>query len=187
MDDSRMVKSSFVVSLVGVFIAICALCLSIYQGYLQKINYEVSVQPYITIVPTIDRAKNEYGYYIYNAGAGRGYIEKIQYYINDKVIHADNLSSLVLIVHHFGLNEKCFAYGNPRKGDAVSLDEMNTLLTISAGAYTLPECAQTIQDFHQHMNKTPSDISFKIWYKSIYNITFIYNSEDNSQDRYSLF
>ncbi|MEX8550477.1 hypothetical protein AB8E98_05530 [Salmonella enterica] len=183
MNDSRMVKSSFIVSLAGVFVAICALGLSIYQGHLQKINYEISVQPYITIVPTVDGAKNEYGYYIYNAGAGRGYIEKIQYYINGKLIDSDNLSSLVKIVHYFGLNEKCFAYGNPRKGDAVSLDEMTTLLTISAGAYNLPECAQTIQDFHMYINKAPSDISIKIWYKSLYNITFVYNLEDNSQNK----
>ncbi|EJF9887580.1 hypothetical protein M9E88_004597, partial [Salmonella enterica subsp. enterica serovar Krefeld] len=60
MNDSRMVKSSFIVSLAGVFVAICALGLSIYQGHLQKINYEISVQPYITIVPTVDGAKNEY-------------------------------------------------------------------------------------------------------------------------------
>lgn len=183
MNESQLGKSGFIISLVGVAIALCALCLSVYQGRLQQLNYEVSVQPYITIVPTIDGSKNEYGYYIYNAGAGRGYIEKVEYYINGQMLPGDNVSSLKKIVQHFGLNEKCFSYGNPRKGDAVSLDDMNTLLTVSSSAYIFPECAQTIQIFHQGMRKIPSDISFKIWYKSIYNISFVYNSEDNSQIR----
>ncbi|HAT2608503.1 TPA: hypothetical protein I8235_001462 [Kluyvera intermedia] len=183
MDDMKLAKSSFVISVASVFVAVCALLLSVYQGHLQKINYETSVQPHITIIPTIDGAKKEYGYYFYNSGVGPGYVDEIQYYINGRRIVADNLSALAQIVRHFGLNEKCFSYGNPREGDAVSLNEMTTLLTISTSAHIVPECAKTIQSFQDHIIKIPSDISFKVRYKSIYNIAFIYNSKDNSQKK----
>lgn len=49
---------SLIVSVCGAVIALCALGLSIYMGWLQKNNYEISVQPYITLVPTVEPGKN---------------------------------------------------------------------------------------------------------------------------------
>ena len=52
--SSRLAIISLIVSICGAIIALCALGLSVYMGWLQKNNYEISVQPYITLVPTID-------------------------------------------------------------------------------------------------------------------------------------
>jgi hypothetical protein len=182
-DKDRLARSSFIISLGSFIIALCALGLSIYQGYLQKENYQISVQPYITVVPTIDGEKKEYGYYIYNAGQGKGYINMVQYFINGSEVRGGNLISLKKVVSQFGLNENCFSYGNPRKGDSVSLDQMNKLLTISNDAYSNSECKGTIEKFHTYLTENPSKFSIRIFYRSIYNISYLYNSEDNSQKK----
>ncbi|MFJ5442829.1 hypothetical protein [Pectobacterium sp. CHL-2024] len=182
MSDNRLAKNSLAISLASVIVALCALGLSVYQGYLQKKNYEISVQPYITLVPTIDGSKNEYGYYIYNAGLGNGYIDKIQYFINGREIKGDNIGSLRQVVHHFGFLDECFAYGNPRKGDSVALDKMNVLLSISSSASSINECKNTIDNFHKNLSESRPNFTVKIWYNSIYNIRYLYDSSKNIQE-----
>lgn len=59
--SSRLAVTSLIISICGAIIALCALGLSFYMYWLQKNNYEISVQPYITLVPTIELEKNEYG------------------------------------------------------------------------------------------------------------------------------
>lgn len=71
-NSNRFAITSLIVSVCGVIIALCALGFSVYMGWLQKNNYEISVQPYITLVPTVEPGKNEYGFYLYNAGMGKG-------------------------------------------------------------------------------------------------------------------
>lgn len=139
--SSRLAITSLIVSICGAIIALCALGLSVYMGWLQKNNYEISVQPYITLVPTIEPKKNEYGFYLYNAGMGKGYIE---YFLNGRQVEGSNSDVLIQVVNFFGLNKDCFAYGNPRKGDSVSLDEMNTLLTLGAGVTSLAQCKKNV-------------------------------------------
>lgn len=87
-------KTSLIISILSAFIALCALALSVYMGWLQKINYEISVQPYITLIPTVDPKKKEYGFYIYNAGMGKRYIENVEFFINGRKVEGNNLDAL---------------------------------------------------------------------------------------------
>lgn len=174
---------SLIVSVSSVFIAFCALGLSVYMGWAQKNNYEISVQPYITLVPTVQPGKGEYGFYLYNAGMGKGYIENIEYFLNGRKIDGDNSSALASVVSYFGFNKDCFAYGNPRKGDSVSLDEMNTLLALGAGVSSLSQCRYTYEGFFKVLNAKDNVFSIRLQYKSIYNISYLYNSSDNSQKK----
>lgn len=182
-DNKRLAMLSLIVSGVGVFIAICALGLSVYMGWLQKRNYEISVQPYITFVPTVNPAKKEYGFYIYNAGMGKGYIQSVEYFLNGKKIEGDDLSALMQIVDYFGLNKNCFAYGRPRKGDSVSLDEMNPLLTLGEGVSVLPQCEKSYKEFYKVLSSKNNPFSIQIRYRSIYNISYLYDSVNNSQKK----
>ena len=184
MDNSnKLAKISLVVSACGVLVALSALGLSVYMGWLQKNNYEVSVQPYITLVPTVDMGKKFYGYYLYNAGMGKGYIEEVQYFLNDQKLEGDNKAVLEKVVDYFGFDRNCFAYGNPRKGDSVSLDDMNILPSLSSGATSLPQCKGTIEEFHKDLTPKENVFSVKLKYRSIYGISYLYNSRDNSQKK----
>lgn len=181
--SSRVAITGLIVSICGSFIALCALGLSIYMGWLQKNNYEISVQPYITLVPTLDPRKDEYGFYLYNAGMGKGYIEKIEYFLDGRQVEGSNSDALIQVVNFFGLNKDCFAYGNPRKGDSVSLDEMNTLLTIGTGVASLDQCRKTYENFYKVLRDQNSPFTIKLRYRSIYNISYIYDSSNNSQKK----
>jgi len=181
--NKRLAMISLIVSGFSVFIALCALGLSIYMGWLQKRNYEISVQPYITMVPTVNPGKKEYGFYIYNAGMGKGYIENVEYFLNGIKIEGSVLSALEQVVDYFGFNNKCFAYGRPRKGDSVSLDEMNPLLTLGEGVSAIPQCDTTYKEFYKVLSAEHNPFSVKIKYRSIYNISYLYDSVDNSQKK----
>lgn len=182
--SNRLAIASIIVSVCGVFIALCALGLSVYMGWLQKNNYEISVQPYITLVPTVEPGKNQYGYYIYNAGMGKGYIESVEYYLDGRKVEGDNSSALVQVVSYFGFNKDCFAYGNPRKGDSITLDEMNTLLALGTGVSSLPQCKSTYENFFKELNAKHNKFSVKLKYRSIYNISYFYDSLDNSHRQF---
>lgn len=181
--SNRFEISSLIVSVCGVVVASCALGLSFYMGWLQKNNYEISVQPYITIVPTVEPKKNEYGFYIYNAGMGKGYVEKVEYFINGRKVQGTNLDILKQVVNYFGFNEDCFSYGNPRKGDSVSLDEMNPLLALNASVASLAQCKKTYQEFYKVLKADNMALTVRLWYRSIYNISYMYDSSDNSQKK----
>ena len=168
--------TSLIVSVCGVIIALCALGLSIYMGWLQKNNYEISVQPYITLVPTVEPRKNEYGFYLYNAGMGKGYVENIEYFLNGRKIEGSNSEALVKVVNYFGFNKDCFSYGNPRTGDSVSLDEMNTLLTLGGGVVSLVQCKKTYEEFYKVLKGDDNEFTIKLRYRSIYNISYLYDS-----------
>ncbi len=182
-NSNRLAISSLIVSVCGVVVAICALGLSFYMGWLQKNNYEISVQPYITVVPTVEPQKNEYGFYIYNAGMGKGYVKKIEYFLNGRKVQGDNLDILKQVVNYFGFNEDCFSYGNPRKGDSVSLDEMNPLLALNASVASLSQCKKTYQEFYKVLRADNVVFTVRLWYGSIYNISYMYDSSDNSQKK----
>ncbi|ENN6804354.1 hypothetical protein [Enterobacter ludwigii] len=179
--SSRLAIISLIVSICGAIIALCALGLSVYMGWLQKNNYEISVQPYITLVPTIEPGKNEYGFYLYNAGMGKGYIENIEYFLDGRQVEGSNSDVLIQVINFFGLNKDCFAYGNPRKGDSVSLDEMNTLLTLGTGVTSLAQCKKTYEDFYKVLRGQNNAFTIKLRYRSIYNISYLYDSSNNSQ------
>lgn len=181
--SNRLAITSLVVSVCGVFIALCALGLSVYMGWMQKNNYEISVQPYITLVPNVEPGKEMYGFYLYNAGMGKGYIENIEYFLNGRKIEGDNFDALIQVVNYFGFNKDCFSYGNPRKGDSVSLDEMNTLLAIGSGGASLSQCKSTYEGFFKVLDAKHSTFTIKLKYRSIYNISYLYDSSDNSQTK----
>lgn len=181
--SDRLAITSLIVAGCGVFIALCALGLSVYMGLLQKNNYEISVQPYITLVPTIEPGKDEYGFYLYNAGMGKGYVENVEYFLNGRQIEGDNSSALVQVVSYFGFNKDCFAYGNPRKGDSLSLDEMNILLTLGTGVSSLSQCKSTYEEFFKVLSAKHNAFTVKLKYRSIYNISYLYDSSDNSQKK----
>lgn len=181
--NRKLTLTSLLISGLGVFIALCALGLSLYMGWLQKNNYEISVQPYITLVPTVEPGKDEYGFYLYNAGMGKGYIEDVEYFLDSKKLEGDNLSVLGRVVDHFGFNKDCFAYGNPRKGDSVSLDEMNILLTLGQGVSSSPQCRKTFEEFYKVLSAKKNAFSIKLTYRSIYNISYLYDSAGNSQKK----
>lgn len=182
-NSNRLAISSLIVSVCGVIVAICAFSLSFYMGWLQKNNYEISVQPYITIVPTVEPQKNEYGFYIYNAGMGKGYVEEIEYFLNGRKVQGTNLDILKQVVNYFGFNDECFSYGNPRKGDSVSLDKMNPLLALSSGVASLSQCKKTYQEFYKVLKTDNMAFTVRLRYRSIYNISYIYESSDNSQKK----
>lgn len=174
-------RSSLYVAVASAVIALIALGYSFYQGKLQKDNFQISVQPYVTVVPTIDSGKNQYGYYIYNSGVGRGYIDRVEYYYDGKRVPGNNIAPLRTVVKLLGFDENCFSYGNPRANDSISLDEMNTLLTISSAAGA--NCKNTIENFHKAFAGGQSRFTLKIWYRSLYDIHFVYDSADNSQHK----
>ena len=177
----RISRINLSISLVSIVIAGSALWLSYYQGSLQKENYEISIQPYLTVVPTINPEKKEYGYYIYNSGAGRGYIDKVEYYFDGILISGMNIEPLKKVAIKLGLDPNCLAYGNPRINDAISLDEMNKLLVLSSIAGI--ECKQTIDNLQQSIILFQSRFTTKIWYRSLYNIKFMYDSASNIQTK----
>ncbi|SAD40690.1 hypothetical protein [Enterobacter roggenkampii] len=179
-NSNRLAITSLIVSVCGVIIALCALGFSVYMGWLQKNNYEISVQPYITLVPTVEPGKNEYGFYLYNAGMGKGYVEHIEYFLNGRKVEDSNSDALIQIVNYFGFNKDCFAYGHPRKGDSVSLGEMNTLLALGAGVASLAQCKKTYEDFYKVLRAQNNAFTVKLRYRSIYNISYLYDSSDNS-------
>jgi len=174
--NNRIAMASLIVSVCSVVIALCALGLSFYMGWLQKNNYEISVQPYITLVPTVEPRKNEYGFYLYNAGTGKGYIDTIEYFLNGRKVEGSNSDALIKVVNYFGFNKDCFSYGNPRVGDPVSLDEMNTLLALEGSVASIVQCKKTYEEFYKVLSGDSNVFTIKLRYRSIYDISYIYDS-----------
>jgi hypothetical protein len=114
---------------------------------------------------------------------GKGYIEKIEYFLNGRKVQGTNLDILKQVVNYFGFNEECFSCGNPRKGDSVSLDEMNSLLALSVSVASLSQCKKTYQEFYKVLRADNVAFTVRLWYRSIYNISYMYDSSDNSQEK----
>jgi hypothetical protein len=75
--SNRLAMSGFIVSVCGVVVAICALGLSFYMGWLQKNNYEISVQPYITVVPTVEPKKMSMDFIFIMQAWAKGILKKL--------------------------------------------------------------------------------------------------------------
>ncbi|MDE1477587.1 hypothetical protein KKJ01_04860 [Xenorhabdus bovienii] len=188
---SNSVWKSFIpfsVSILSLVISVMVWWQAVEQTRLQALNYEKSTEPHITIVPTIDPEKGYKGFYLFNGGAGTGYVESIEIRINDEIIsdeYFDNtgkhglfhvLADRLRVINSNG----CFKYGIPRKGDPVTLNEMMPLWAVSGEKL---DCVAEHFQLYDVLLSHYTNFDIILTYKSIYGVTYQYSSRSNLKIR----
>ena len=70
----------------GIFIALCALFISVWQGYLSREHNRLSVMPQLAI--NLDwHFENKSGLFVYNQGLGPARIKRVSIFLDGKLLH----------------------------------------------------------------------------------------------------
>ncbi|WP_088744110.1 hypothetical protein [Cobetia sp. QF-1] len=160
----------------SIFIAVCAFGLSLWQGYQQRVQNHISVEPRINAYFKHDSKIDKHGIYIFNNGLGPAFIKSFEVTLAGKKLKKSVYGELYSAAIKLNLDPTCFAYGSPRKGDSLALNKEETLMEVSKNASK--SCADSIERFNKIRSKP---LNFTIKFESIYGDRFVYKYLDNKQ------
>lgn len=159
-----------------VAIALCALLLSIWQGYLQRQHDHVSLEPRINAYFKIDGRTDQWGIYVFNNGMGPAYIESLDVFANGKPMPEGDRGKFGSTLLSLGLNPFCFTVGGPRPNDSLIVGEEIALIEASKNAPAA--CSLALNS----LSRVAGDnIDFTLVIKSIYGDRFEYKFKENIQ------
>ena len=169
------VKKSHVDKL-SLAIAVCALGLSLWQGYQQRVQNHVAVEPRINAYFKLDGKTDQNGLYVFNNGLGPAYVESLEVTVAGKPVMENSYGQFGGAVQSMRLETDCLTIGGPRANDSLKLGEEIGLVEISKNAPSA--CALTKlllgAKIQQHLD-------FTLIVKSIYGDRFQYNFKNNIQ------
>lgn len=171
----RALKKSHIDKL-SLAIAVCALGLSLWQGYQQRVQNHVAVEPRINAYFKLDGKTDQNGLYVFNNGLGPAYVESLEVTVAGKPVTDNEYGRFGGAVQSMRLGTDCLTIGGPRPNDSLKLGEEIGLIEISKNAPS--ECALTKlllgAKIQQHLD-------FTLIVKSIYGDRFRYNFKNNIQ------
>ncbi len=157
-------------------IAVCALGLSLWQGYQQRVQNHVAVEPRINAYFKLDGRTDQNGLYVFNNGLGPAYIESLEVTVAGSPVTGNSYGQFGDAVQSMRINTDCLAIGGPRPNDSLKLGEEIGLIEISKNASSA--CAITKLLLGA---KIQQQLDFTLIVKSIYGDRFQYNFKKNIQ------
>lgn len=156
----------------AVVTSICALSITFYQAYLQRVQQYASVMPALDSVPVDDEKGGVYSYKILlnNNGLGPAFVKKYEFAYRGKVY--DTLPKIVV------------ALRNELRADSVetSFDNLypGKILPVGQGIELL-----SVEDrkVARALNQSPNRIRLKIWYESVYGERWLLDADANDPAR----
>lgn len=157
-------------------IGICALGLSLWQGYQQKVQNHVAVEPRINAYFKLDGKTDQNGVYIFNNGLGPAYVESLKVVVDGEPVTEAMYGSFVGALNSMRLGTDCFTVGGPRPNDSLKLGEEIGLIELSKNA---PDSCALVKLLLGE--KVRRHLDFTLIVKSIYGDRFQYNFQSNTQ------
>ncbi|QGT83979.1 hypothetical protein [Pseudomonas coronafaciens] len=157
-------------------IGVCALGLSLWQGYQQKVQNHIAVEPRINAYFKVDGKTDQNGLYIFNNGLGPAYVESIEVTVDGRPVTDASYGRFGGAVDSMRLGTDCLTIGGPRPNDSLKLGEEVGLIEISKNAPSA--CAITKLLLGVKIQK---HLDFNLIIKSIYGDRFRYNFKNNIQ------
>ncbi|MDH1071594.1 hypothetical protein N5C93_01985 [Pseudomonas nitroreducens] len=159
-----------------VAIALCALLLSIWQGYLQRQHDHVSLEPRVNAYFKTDARTDQWGIYVFNNGMGPAYIESLDVLVDGKPMPEGNTGKFGSSLLPLGLDPSCFTVGGPRPNDSLIVGEEIALIEASKSAPAA--CSPYL---NMLLAAARDKIDFTLVIKSIYGDRFEYKFKENIQ------
>lgn len=173
--EGRTLKESHIDKL-SLAIATCALGLSLWQGYQQKVQNHVAVEPRINAYFKLDGKTDQNGIYVFNNGLGPAYVESLEVTVAGAPVTDNGYGRFGGAVQSMRLDIDCLTIGGPRPNDSLKLGEEIGLIEISKNAPSA--CALTKFLLGAKIQR---DLDFTLIVKSIYGDRFQYNFKNNIQ------
>jgi len=153
-----------VTAICSVFIAVCALIVSIWQGSATRRHNKLSVKPYINIRVSISKHADFMGIQIENNGIGPAVIRKCIVFVDGKPTQIDSFGSWEKVGKAAGIFDKKISFRTFPEGTV--LKEGQALDLISYPKQNWTDKGRTI------VEKALSRIRVKIEYDSLYGDKF---------------
>lgn len=166
----------------SIAVAGCALGLSVWQGYIQRVHNHVSVEPRINAYFQSNEGNHTHGLYLINNGMGPGYVESLDIYFDGKLVSGANQMEpwrFQTAMPGLGLaNKACLVVAGPRPNDSMRVGEEIQLITLGTGSPL--DCLLTKAAL---LNADWSRLDFVLKVKSIYGDRYSYRFKSNTQTK----
>lgn len=158
-------SSEKVLSISAIFISICALAVSIWQGVVEREHNRLSLTPYIEVSPRL-AGRSQSGIFIENAGTGAAFIKYVNISSGGKLfkLTEDNWSDFF---QHIGVNKDCYKKSWIKPGSVLQPSKEIPLITVS-------EASMPICDLDAVKFLTEPGLTLKIVYESPYKEEFVF-------------
>lgn len=161
-------------------VAVSALGLSLWQGYVQRQHNHVSLEPRINAYFQSNEGLGVTGLYVINNGLGPGYVEEIKIYVDGELIARSGQDQVWVFssaLKPLGVSsQSCIAVAGPRPNDSLKVGEEIQLITLGKGS--IHECLLARLELLQ-TDWSRLDFTFAV--RSIYGDRFIYRYKGNEQ------
>jgi len=165
---SKDTPNQNIITIAAAFIALVALAVAIWQGFLLRRHNRLSISPKLGFKLDISKEEPEYGLLLRNNGVGPAIIEKFQLYVDGKLIEDDGHGGWKNAFK--ALEIPMLEYGWWDKGQVMASEERLLLLGIMK--HNLKD--KRIADFRESFNR----MNIVIEYSSVYEEKFSINKND---------
>ena len=167
---------NLIVSISAIFIALCSLGVSIWQGHETRNNYRLSCKPKLVIDGFWTEDSDPPGIVLFNKGLGPALITSFEIYLNSKIIKIGSVETNMYFaisksLQNSGFEE--FNYDSINKDDAITVGERRPLIWLRNNDRNI----EKVLTFKEKI----SGVLIKIEYESFYGKKFIVNYPDHSE------
>ncbi|ETT08086.1 TPA: hypothetical protein QH450_001976 [Providencia alcalifaciens] len=179
----KKIDGRLIISIASLLIAFFSLFISYQQYNSQNINYEKEVQPYVTIVPTIDPEVNkQLGFYFFNGGLGVAYVNELK--VTDSSGMETSLTSFgrhptKVLKSIIDDGDSYLRYGMPIKGTPIVINTMEPFITCNNTENYRFNCVPFTKYMEKAMGDNIYNFEITLIYSSIYGKKYEYSFPSN--------
>lgn len=156
-----------VLSISSVVIAVCAVCVSLWQGIVAREHNKLSLKPYFASAPRLPGIGGENGVFLSNHGGGPAFITKATIRANGKTFDLTK-NSWPNIYDHLGVKKLCYYESWIPEGTAIKGGQNIKLLAPTSNPLD-PDCPL---QFIKLLSVV--ELNLFLEYESVYEDTFTY-------------
>ncbi|TRN17077.1 hypothetical protein DM586_03155 [Vibrio fluvialis] len=158
-----------IVSISSMVIALAALCVSMWQGFVVQKHNKLSLKPYITSAPRLPGVGGENGIFISNDGLGPAFIKEAKIIVNGESFDLTS-NSWPAVYAHLGLKKLCYSESWFKKGSSLKPGEFVKILAPTK----MPIDSSCPIEFIKLLSA--SELELSLVYESIYEEEYTYIS-----------
>ncbi|MDC5851399.1 hypothetical protein OPW32_19625 [Vibrio europaeus] len=157
-----------ILSFSSVVIAICAVCVSLWQGMVTREHNRLSLKPYLVSAPELPGVGGQNGIFLSNHGGGPAFINNIEITANGKTFDLTK-NSWSDLYQHLGIKSLCHYESYIPKGSALKSGQKVKLLAPTNNPID-PNCPVQFIEL-----LTAPELDLFVEYQSVYEDTYIYS------------